>query len=67
MTVLEKDSTPEVRKMPEKVGLFRQLLGTIPSGMERKLTFVGLAIVSLFLIFAIFAPLIAPHNPTLAS
>ncbi|MFX0195771.1 MAG: ABC transporter permease [Candidatus Hodarchaeota archaeon] len=67
MTVLEKDQPPKASKVPERVGIFRQLLGTIPPGMERNLTFVGIAIVLLFLIFAIFSPIIAPYNPNIIS
>ncbi len=65
MTALEKDHPHKTSEVPKRVGIIRQLLGTLPPGMERNLTFVGLAIVSLFLIFAIFAPFIAPHNPNL--
>ncbi|MFQ5821037.1 MAG: ABC transporter permease [Candidatus Heimdallarchaeota archaeon] len=67
MAVLEKDRTPETKRIPERVGIFRQLLGTIPPGMERNLTFVGLTIVLIFLIFAIFSPIIAPYDPNIVS
>jgi len=67
LTVLKKDRTPEAQKIPKRIGIFRQLLGTIPPGMERNLTLIGLAIVTIFLIFAIFAPIIAPNEPNITS
>lgn len=65
LTIIDKDHTPEAKKRSETVGIFRQLFRLIPSGMERNLMFVGLAIVFVFLLFAIFAQFIAPHNPNL--
>ncbi|MFQ6123542.1 MAG: ABC transporter permease [Candidatus Heimdallarchaeota archaeon] len=65
--MLKKDRPPEIKKIPKRVGIFRQLLGTLPPGMERKLTILGLTIVSIFFIFAIFAPFLAPYNPNIES